>query len=39
MNVSFPACKLPQVTVIPERLVMNESQSAELICSATGDPP
>lgn len=24
---------------MPERLVMNESQSADLICSVTGDPP
>lgn len=24
---------------MPQRLIMNESQSADLICSATGDPP
>ncbi|KAG8189629.1 hypothetical protein JTE90_009560 [Oedothorax gibbosus] len=39
MNVTLPYCELPQVSVIPEKLIMNESQSADLICSATGDPP
>ncbi|GFV54775.1 ig-like domain-containing protein [Trichonephila clavipes] len=31
--------ELPKVYVMPEKLIMNESQSADLICSSSGDPP
>ncbi|GBM31923.1 hypothetical protein AVEN_182059-1, partial [Araneus ventricosus] len=30
---------LPKVYVMPEKIIMNQSQSADLICSASGDPP
>ncbi|KAG8175123.1 hypothetical protein JTE90_026992 [Oedothorax gibbosus] len=39
MNVTIPHCELPRVSVMPEKLILNESQSADIICSATGDPP
>ncbi|GFT32952.1 ig-like domain-containing protein [Nephila pilipes] len=39
MNLTIPNCELPKVYVMPEKLIMNESQSADLICSASGDPP
>ncbi|XP_055931940.1 BDNF/NT-3 growth factors receptor-like [Argiope bruennichi] len=39
MNFTIPNCELPKVYVMPEKIIMNESQSADLICSASGDPP
>ncbi|KAF8795493.1 putative uncharacterized transposon-derived like protein [Argiope bruennichi] len=39
INVTIPNCELPKVHIKHKKVIMNESQSADLFCSATGDPP